>query len=209
MAPETVTHDRIYRTIKADMIDGGLQPGSRIEIQAIADRCGASVTPVREALYRLVGEQLIEAHPDGGFQLALLDFHGLANLYAWTAQHLLSALHVTSGPSIRAAMKSVSEPRDDYSAVDIVVAAGETFDAVARATGNGEYVAAIQRTNLRLHYYRLAETRLFGDTARELRTFTRNGGIDVRTNVRRRIIAYHRRRIEHANQLCGLVRGDA
>jgi DNA-binding transcriptional MocR family regulator len=209
MAPETATHDRIYRAIRADMIDGDLQPGSRIEIQSIADRCGASVTPVREALYRLIGEQLIEAHTDGGFQLALFDFHGLANLYAWMAQHLLSALHVTSGPSIRAAMKSIGKPKDDWSATDLVVATGETFDAVGRATGNGEYVAAIQRTNLRLHYYRLAEAKLFGDTARELRTFTRNGGIDVRTNVRRRIIAYHRRRIEHANQLCRLVNGGA
>ncbi|MCM3420956.1 GntR family transcriptional regulator [Sphingopyxis alaskensis] len=208
MAPETATHDRIYRAIRADIFESRFQPGARVDIQTIADRCGASVTPVREALYRLVGEDLVEAHPDGGFRLALLDSHGLANLYSWTAQQLLSALHVTSGPAVRAAMKSVGKIQDDHSAIDAAAATGGIFEAIAWATGNSEYVTAIQRTNHRLHYYRLAESKLFGDTARELRTFTRNGNIDVRTNVRRRIIAYHRRRFEHANQLCVLVSRD-
>ncbi|MBD3744861.1 MAG: GntR family transcriptional regulator [Sphingopyxis terrae] len=208
MAPETATQDRIYRAIRADIFESRFQPGARVDIQTIADRCGASVTPVREALYRLVGEDLIESHPDGGFRLTLLDSHGLANLYSWTAQQLLSALHVTSGPAIREAMKSIRERQADHAALGIAIVAGETFGAIARATGNDEYVTAIQRTNHRLHYYRLAESKLFGDAARELRTFTRNGNIDVRTNVRRRIIAYHRRRVEHANQLCVLVSRD-
>jgi DNA-binding GntR family transcriptional regulator len=205
MAPETATHDRIYYAIKDDISASRLEPGARIDIVGIADRCAASVTPVREALYRLMGEELIESHTDGGFQLTLLDFQRLANLYSWTAQQLLSALHVTSGPSIREAMKNIRALQRDPTVFDIAVTAGETFEAIARATGNEEYVAAIQRSNFRLHHARLAETKLFGDLAKELLTFVRNGTIDVKTNVRRRVIAYHRRRVEHAAQLSALI----
>lgn len=205
MAPETVTHDRIYRAVKAEIVESRVPPGARVDIQGIADRCGASVTPVREVLYRLVGEELVEAHPDGGFRLTLLDFERLANLYSWTAQQLLSALHITSGSSIREAMIRIKELARSDTAIDVPGVTSEIFEAIAQATGNDEYVAAMQRSNLRLHYARLAEAKLFADLEREFLTFVRNGTIDVKTNVRRRVIAYHRRRVEHAAQLSALI----
>jgi DNA-binding GntR family transcriptional regulator len=205
MAPETATHDRIYRAIKAEIVESRVAPGARVDIQAVADRCSASATPVREALYRLVGEEVVEAHPDGGFRLILLDFERLANLYSWTAQQLLSALHITSGSSVHEAMIGIKELQRDRGALDVTVVTSETFEAIARATGNEEYVAAIQRANFRLHSSRLVEAKLFGDLEKELRTFVRNGTIDVKTNVRRRVIAYHRRRVEHAAQLSALI----
>lgn len=72
MAPETATHQRIYRTIKEDYLAGAFGPGARIQIPSIARRANSSVTPVREALYRLVGEGLVEADPDGGFRSLFL-----------------------------------------------------------------------------------------------------------------------------------------
>jgi DNA-binding GntR family transcriptional regulator len=205
MAPESVTQDRIYRTIKDEILGGRVELHARIDIQRIADQCLASPTPVREALCRLVGETLVEAHPDGGFRIALPDFRGLTSLYIWTGQQLLSALHLSSAAAIRQAMAGVREFRTGLKPVELASATSTTFETIAGASGNQEFVAAVQRANERLQYFRLAEPRLFGDLERELRTFFRNGTIDVKTNVRRRVIAYHRRRIEHTPQLYALV----
>lgn len=207
MAPETATHQRIYRTIKEDYLAGAFGPGARIQIPSIARRADSSVTPVREALYRLVGEGLVEADPDGGFRIALPDFNALANLYAWSGHQLLSALHLTSRSAIKAAMVRLRDMEIGPDPISIVTATSATFEAIAWASGNSEYLASIQRTNERLHYCQLAEAGLFGDLERELRTFVRNGTIDVKMNVRRRVTAYHRRRVEHVAQLCALLQG--
>ncbi len=205
MAPESVTQDRIYRALKDEILAGHIDPHARIDIQRIADQSMASPTPVREALCRLVGETLVEPHPDGGFRIALPDFHGLTSLYIWTGQQLLAALHLSSAAAIRQAMAGVPEFRTGLEPVELAESTSMTFETIAGASGNREFVAAVQRSNERLQYFRLAEPRLFGDLERELRTFFRNGTIDVKTNVRRRVIAYHRRRIEHASQLYALV----
>jgi len=205
MLLDIATQERVYRAIKNDFLAGAFTPGVRIEIPAIADRHGSSVTPVREALYRLTGEGLVEVNPDGGFRLALPDFANLASLYAWSGHQLLSALHFTSRSAIRSAMATIRMLEIAREPLPTALAANATFEAIARASGNDEYLASVQRTNHRLHYCRLAEAKLFGDLDRELRTFVRNGTIDVKTNARRRVIAYHRRRVEHAAQLHALI----
>jgi DNA-binding GntR family transcriptional regulator len=205
MAPESVTQDRIYQSIKDEILAGHIDLHRRIDIQGIADQCSASPTPVREALCRLVGENLVESHPDGGFRIALPDFHGLTSLYIWAGQQLLSALHLSSIAAVRQAMATVREYRPGLDPAELAAAVSTTFEAIASASGNVEFVAAIRRANERLQPFRLIEPRLFGDLERERRTFFRNGTIDVKTNLRRRVIAYHRRRVEHAPQLYALV----
>lgn len=205
MILEPATHDRIYRSIKEDYLAGRFRPGARIEITTIANILGCSVTPVREVLYRLVGEGLLEASPEGGFRLALPDFMALANLYAWTGQLLLSALHLTSRATIKSAMGTLRETDFGMDPISIPTATSATFEAIARASGNAEHLTSVRHANQRLHYCRLAEAQLFGDLERELRTFVRNGRIDVKMNVRRRVIAYYRRRSEQASQICLLM----
>lgn len=64
-AAQSITHDRIYRTMKADILAGQFTPGVKLTATKLAGRYEASITPVREAIYRLVGEGLIEMTPDG------------------------------------------------------------------------------------------------------------------------------------------------
>jgi DNA-binding GntR family transcriptional regulator len=172
----------------------------RIDLQSIADRNRASTTPVREAIHRLIGERLVEPHPDGGFQIALPEVSQLLHLYVWNVQHLLAALHILSRQAIEAAIQhgrhSVgSAPREQALAISAI------FSTIGRATGNSEFIWQMEAVNERLHYPRIAEVILFGDTRRELRTMTAAGDMRVQSNVRRRILTYHRRRIEHVSQI--------
>lgn len=198
MAPDPITQERVYRAIKDELLEARFRPGVRLDLQAIADRHRASTTPVREAIHRMIGEQLFEPHPEGGIRIALPDAAALRDLYAWNAQHLLATLRASSSSSLRACLRPLRDRNPGREAADLADFAAIIFRSVGEATGNTEFTAHIIRANARLHYARIAEARLFQDLARELRTLLRNGDIDVRTNLRRRVIAYHRRRSEHA-----------
>ncbi|CAM4102014.1 GntR family transcriptional regulator [Kerstersia similis] len=51
---------RIYRQIRSALIDGQYEPGERLRIATLAAELGTSITPVREAIFRLVSEQALE-----------------------------------------------------------------------------------------------------------------------------------------------------
>ena len=68
-APEAPVIERIRHAI----LDGDWAPGHRLAPVALAQRFDTSTTVVREALTRLVGENLIEARLHRGFFVPVLD----------------------------------------------------------------------------------------------------------------------------------------
>lgn len=71
-------------------MDQGVEPGSRLNIDALAEQLGTSPTPVREALTRLAAERLVMFEPFKGYSVQpLLDQRGLADL-----MHVRSLLEV-------------------------------------------------------------------------------------------------------------------
>lgn len=52
--------DRAYEQIKAQILDGTLAPGSQLKEEELAEICGVSRTPVRDAMHRLEAEMFIQ-----------------------------------------------------------------------------------------------------------------------------------------------------
>lgn len=208
-------HERVYRELRDDFLAGTLSAGTKINLRRYARRSDASMTPVREAAFRMVGEQLLEQHPKNGFQIFLPTASELHSLYAWNGQHLLAALHGANPLVIRGVLEPFRHramaPIDaqEETSQALVIRTGELFRAIGLATGNEEYVRLIEATNRRLHYLRLAETRLFKDFARELNRLIKGDDHDVENNVRRRILTYHRRRIEQVGPILRLAQSPS
>jgi DNA-binding GntR family transcriptional regulator len=51
---------RVYSEIRDALMNGQYEPGERLRIAALAEQMGVSITPVREAIFRLVSEQGLE-----------------------------------------------------------------------------------------------------------------------------------------------------
>jgi DNA-binding GntR family transcriptional regulator len=49
-------HDRVYRSLRAQVMHGELAPGQALTLRGIGTAFGVSMTPVREAVQRLVAE---------------------------------------------------------------------------------------------------------------------------------------------------------
>ena len=55
---------KVYRTIKKQIIQGMLEPGSRFTENNLAEKLKVSRTPIREAMRKLVNEGLVNASPN-------------------------------------------------------------------------------------------------------------------------------------------------
>jgi DNA-binding GntR family transcriptional regulator len=198
--PDPITQERVYRALKADFFAGGFEPHKRMDLAAIAERYGASKTPVREAIFRLVGERLLSPHRDGGFRIALPARGDLAHLYAWNVQLLFSALHVVGSELLRERLYALRE-NISASTLPAVTIVESAFLAVGQATGNPEFVHQIEAINGLLHYPRLGEAVVFRDLTREAAAMVKVNGNGVQKNVRRRILNYHKRRFEQVQRI--------
>ncbi|MDB5614353.1 MAG: Transcriptional regulator, GntR family [Devosia sp.] len=51
---------QIYNDLRGALMDGQYAPGQRLTISEVAEQYGTSITPVREAIFRLVSERALE-----------------------------------------------------------------------------------------------------------------------------------------------------
>jgi hypothetical protein len=188
MSPGPV-FDRIYCALKAQIMRGRFAPGAHLEPVAIGAELHASITPVRDALHRLVGERLVEAPGHDGFRAPLLTEFGLRHLYALNSELLL--LSIKAPPTGRApgALPALAPDAGDNAdrATDI-------FQAVGELSANPEHRDAIMSTCARLGAARMAEPLVFDDMPAELTALQHLLELRDISGLRRGIVAYHRRR---------------
>ena len=74
-----------YEAIKRRLMSGEWASGTRIEAARLADDFGVSMTPVRDSLYRLNGERMVDFTPGEGFHVHRMtetEFRALLELLA-------------------------------------------------------------------------------------------------------------------------------
>lgn len=76
----------VYHELKRDLLRGLYEPGSRLQVEATAQRYGVSTNPMREALNRLAAERLIDREDQRGFSVPALShehFRELVKTRCW------------------------------------------------------------------------------------------------------------------------------
>jgi DNA-binding GntR family transcriptional regulator len=74
--------DRAYEQLKARLMDGQIEPGSRLVIDRLVTDLGVSQTPLREALARLEAEGLVVKTTNRGYRSApLIDAPRMLQLF--------------------------------------------------------------------------------------------------------------------------------
>lgn len=182
----------LYREVRCALRSGRYVPGQRIDPATLADEFHASATPVRFALYRLVGEGLIADHGRSGLHVPLPTEVVLRDQFDWMRRLLLMACDVCFEAPRTMAGATEDEPPVD----DLARATWQLFDAIARATDNRSLHRAIEQANDRLSPVRRIGLGLVPDAADELSALIEHWKQGDEQALRSGLDAYHVRRAE-------------
>jgi len=73
--------DEVATALRERIMSGELRPGARIRLEEVAAQLGVSITPVREALLTLRGEDMVELQPRKGYVVAPLSKQDIADVF--------------------------------------------------------------------------------------------------------------------------------
>jgi DNA-binding GntR family transcriptional regulator len=187
------THSKsafVYGQVKRALQSGHYAPGQRIDPAKLAEEFNTSPTPVRFALYRLVGEGLVADHARNGLHVPLLTEVALRELYDWMERMLLMACDNGVTPPDPTSEALQLSSTDD----DLVELTWQLFGAIAEASGQGALHSAVMQANDRLTPVRRANLGLVTHTYEELSALLRHWQQRDIPALRSALHRYHERR---------------
>ena len=190
---------RVYDAVKAEVMAGRFAPGERIDPARLAPDLAASVTPIRDALYRLAGERLVENWQSEGFRQPIVTEASLRDLYRWSDELLQVILRA-------AARNSSSTNQPSSGASDYVNAVASKFEWLANLSDNREHRAAVASLNDRSHSVRAVEPNAIAAALSPLVDLVEAVAEQNWQEARRLNGRYHAARLRAVPVLAGLMR---
>ncbi len=99
--PNLTLSDDAFQRIQSAIVEGEIEPGTRISEQYLSTTFGISRGPLREAIRRLEGRRLVKRTPHAGVRVVSLSYEELIELY-----HVREALE---GMACRLAAQNMTE----------------------------------------------------------------------------------------------------
>ena len=165
-----VTVSDVHRRLKDMVIVFDIRPGERVNEGALAEQLGVSRTPLREALHRLVAENMLDMVPNRGFYGRRIERQEVFDLYELRKGLELTAINLAL---VRARDEDISDlrrvwmdviDRVPHMPIQQLVAEDENFHLLmARLSGNQELVNALQAINGRIHHFRWSDLEKKGE----------------------------------------------
>lgn len=155
---EKQTHRRgfgvstVYETLRNEIIELKLEPGSPIDELQLSERFSLSRTPIREALVRLSAEGLITTLTNRATIVSQIDFLGLPEFFdALTLMYrvttrLAAAKHTDADiAQIRALQRAFEDAVEKRDALAMIATNRDFHVSIAQAGGNRHYLELFTR----------------------------------------------------------------
>ena len=156
--------DDLFRRLKAKAVSFELRPGDRINEGALAAELGASRTPLREALNRLVAERFFEFRPGQGFYCRGLEAREIFDLFelrkVLETAAVRAACERASDAELKALKTRLNAEGLETKGLSVAEACArdEAFHVgIAELGGNAELVAQLRLINERIRFIRWIE----------------------------------------------------
>jgi DNA-binding GntR family transcriptional regulator len=147
-----LTSTRVYDELRKEIIDGTLTPGTRLAARALAQRFDVSDIPVREALWMLARDGLVENTPYAGARVRQFSAREIEETLAIRAHLEGLALRLAAG---RLTADQVAEVERLMQELDTALDAGDMVEygrlnrmfheAILAGCPNGRLLALIER----------------------------------------------------------------
>jgi DNA-binding transcriptional MocR family regulator len=181
------TFERVYLALKAQLGSGCYRAGESLEPSALSQDLNASITPIRDALHRLVGEGLVDSPRGDGFRAPWPTEMAVRHAYRWSATLLELGARARTAPALE--ITGPALPAE----TSLITATEHLFLAIAARSGNPEHAGALANLNARLRPFRIVEAELIPGGREELDAMAELAGGGT-SALRRSLVQYHRRR---------------
>ena len=177
--------EELYLTLKEMTVSFRLRPGERINEVELSRELGASRTPLREALNRLVAEGFIEFKPGKGFVCRKLSVQDVQNLYqmriALETYAVRLATETASDDALREVSAFLSRTTDDagWSLEDKVAFDEHFHTSIVALAGNDELLRTLKNINARIRFFRWVDME-------ERRPRTQNEHLEILNAIKER-----------------------
>lgn len=160
--------DRVYDRLRQMAVNFEFRPEERINESALSAHLGASRTPLREALNRLVAQGFLTFQNGRGFFCRALSPSRILNLYearqAIECEAIRRAVERASDGDIDTAVAYLDATEPTYDTCqeisDLLDMDEEFHIRVAQLSGNEELVSLLHNLNDRIRYVRLVNLQL-------------------------------------------------
>lgn len=152
--------ERAYETLRDDILQWRLEPGTLLGEVEQSERLGVSRTPVREALARLNADGLVAAQGGRGLVVTAVSAHGVAQLFDLRRSLEQSLARAAAARRDPAVFEALAEEFRDVTTALASTDRAEYYELVARfdsamdAAADNAYLVNALRT-LRPHLVRL------------------------------------------------------
>jgi DNA-binding GntR family transcriptional regulator len=193
--------ERVYLELKTRAMCGIFAPGERLDPSHIARELGVSPTPVRDALYRLSGERLIDSWHHEGFRQRILLETEVQDLYAWSAVLLGVALQGRSLSS-----NVLDEMSGESAANNYPDQVSRLFRSISTLSSNRELHHCITNLVERCHVFRSAEMQIDPKCGGAVMAMAEDFRSADWNALRSKIKGFHRRRTRLAGRVVAEIR---
>jgi len=162
------------------IIEFQLRPGERLNEMQLCETLGVGRTPLREAINRLLIEDLVEFRPNRGFFIRQVDVTEIENLFEMRGIVEVGAVRlaveradIVDIESLASHWQTVLDNYDDTNPDHLVLQDALFHERLAALSGNTSLLASLRGINSRIHFVRWAD--LHGDERK--RTFDEHAAI--------------------------------
>lgn len=147
------TASRVHEALRLAILEGAFGPGERLRTETLAERFGASRTPIREALLMLERDGLVELLPRRGAVVSSFDIGDLLDLYevrALLEPHAAALAAERMTPETIADLQAICRSAEQLGvatsdAVEAQIRLNEDFHrVVVQAAGSARLTAALR-----------------------------------------------------------------
>jgi DNA-binding GntR family transcriptional regulator len=156
-----LTVNEIYEQLKQMAVLYKIRPGERFNELELAERFNVSRTPIREALNRLVAENLLVFVPNRGFFIRELEGKDVFDLFELRRSIETTAVTLACErasdndiKALRRFWKQVMKNAARMPSSELVVKDEQFHLELAALSGNAEIGRVLQGINARIHYVR-------------------------------------------------------
>ena len=127
---------RVYAAIRGSLMNGEYRPGDRLRIGQLADEMEVSITPVREAMFRLVSEQALEMKAATAVHVPILSPETMTEIQ-------LMRTHLEGACAAEAARRATTTEIARLERIHVAFAAAIVVDPLKAARENREFHFAL------------------------------------------------------------------